>query len=425
LGVERKAHKNTPGQVLFASMIGTTIEFFDFYIYATAAVLAFPKLFFPTSDPNTATLASLATFGIAFFARPIGSALFGHFGDRIGRKTTLVAALLTMGVSTVVIGVLPTYASIGIAAPALLALCRFGQGLGLGGEWGGAVLLAIENAPPGRRAWYGMFPQLGAPVGFFFSGGVFLLLSELLTDDQFFSFGWRIPFLASAVLVLVGLYVRLTITETPVFQATMTREERSRVPIAEVFRLHSRAVVVGVLSSLVTFVLFYLMTVFALSWGTSKLGFSRTTFLVVQLIGVVFFAITIPISARVAERGRRVTLIGVTLAIGAFGFFFAPLLEAGLTGATVAMVVGLALMGFTYGPLGTVLSELFPTRVRYTGSSMTFNLTGIFGASLAPYIATWLAQHYGLQYVGYYLTAAAALTLAGLLAIHETRDAAL
>ena len=417
--------QNTPGQVLFASMIGTTIEFFDFYIYATAAVLAFPTLFFPASDPNTARLASLATFGIAFFARPIGSALFGHFGDRIGRKTTLVAALLTMGFSTVAIGLLPTYASIGIAAPALLALCRFGQGLGLGGEWGGAVLLAVENAPPGRRAWYGMFPQLGAPVGFFFSGGVFLLLSELLTDDQFFSFGWRIPFLASAVLVLVGLYVRLTITETPVFQAAMTREERSRVPIAEVFRTHSRTVVVGVLSSLVTFVLFYLMTVFALSWGTTALGFSRTTFLIVQLVGVVFFAITIPVSARVAERGRRVTLIWVTVAIAVFGFFFAPLLEAGLTGATVAMVVGLALMGFTYGPLGTVLSELFPTRVRYTGSSMTFNLTGIFGASLAPYIATWLAQHYGLQYVGYYLTAAAALTLIGLLSIHETRDAAL
>jgi metabolite-proton symporter len=425
LGIEGKAHKNTPRQVLFASMIGTTIEFFDFYIYATAAVLVFPTLFFPTSDPTAALLASMALFGVAFFARPIGSALFGHFGDRIGRKTTLVAALLTMGVSTVAIGLLPTYASIGIAAPALLALCRFGQGLGLGGEWGGAVLLAVENAPPGRRAWYGMFPQLGAPVGFFFSGGVFLLLSELLSDDQFYSFGWRIPFLASAVLVLVGLYVRLTITETPVFQAAMTREERSRVPIAEVFRTHSRTVVVGVLSSLVTFVLFYLMTVFALSWGTTALGFSRTTFLVVQLIGVVFFAITIPISARVAERGRRATLIWVTVAIGVFGFFFAPLLEAGLTGATVAMVVGLALMGFTYGPLGTVLSELFPTRVRYTGSSMTFNLTGIFGASLAPYIATSLAQHYGLQYVGYYLTVASALTLGGLLSIHETRDAAL
>src|SRR5687767_11977896 len=416
---------NTPGQVLFASLIGTTIEFFDFYIYATAAVLVFPRLFFPASDPTSATLASLATFAIAFLARPIGSALFGHFGDRVGRKTTLVAALLTMGISTVLIGVLPTYESIGVVAPLLLAICRFGQGLGLGGEWGGAVLLAVENAPPGRRAWYGMFPQLGAPVGFFFSAGIFLLLSEYLTDEQFFSFGWRIPFLASAALVLVGLYVRLTISETPVFQAAMTREERARVPIAEVFRHHSRTVVKGILSSLVTFVLFYLMTVFALSWGTTALGHSRGDFLISQLIGVVFFAVTIPISATVAEHGRRQTLIWVTVAIGAFGFAFAPMLESGFAGATAAMIVGLSLMGLTYGPLGTGLSELFPTRIRYTGSSMTFNLTGIFGASLAPYIATWLARTYGLQYVGYYLVGASALTLAGLLSIHETRDTAL
>jgi len=419
------APKNTPGQVLFASMIGTTIEFFDFYIYATAAVLAFPKLFFPTSDPNTATLASLATFGIAFVARPIGSALFGHFGDRVGRKTTLVAALLTMGVSTVAIGTLPTYERIGIAAPALLALCRFGQGLGLGGEWGGAVLLAVENAPPGRRAWYGMFPQLGAPVGFFFSGGVFLLLSQYLSDEQFFSFGWRIPFLASAALVLVGLYVRLTITETPIYRAAMNREERSKVPMLEVFRTQPKVLVTGILSSLATFVLFYLMTVFALSWGTTALGYSRTTFLVIQLIGVLFFAVTIPISAKVAERGRRQTLIWATIAIGAFGFVLAPLLSSGVSGATAAMIVGLSLMGLTYGPLGTVLSELFPTRVRYTGSSLTFNLAGIFGASLAPYIATSLARNYGLQYVGYYLSVAAGLTLLGLVSIHETRDTAL
>src|SRR5215813_303187 len=226
---------NTPRQVLFASLVGTTIEFFDFYIYATAAVLVFPRLFFPASDPASATLASLATFAIAFLARPIGSALFGHFGDRIGRKTTLVAALLTMGLSTVAIGLLPTYASIGIAAPLLLALCRFGQGLGLGGEWGGAVLLAVENAPPGKRAWYGMFPQLGAPVGFLLSGGVFLLLSKSLTDDQFFAFGWRIPFLASAVLVLVGLYVRLTITETPIFRAAVNQKNVCNFPFGPYF----------------------------------------------------------------------------------------------------------------------------------------------------------------------------------------------
>src|SRR5688572_21089326 len=424
LGLDRM-RQNTPRQVLFASMIGTTIEFFDFYIYATAAVLAFPALFFPASDPASARLASLATFGIAFFARPIGSALFGHFGDRIGRKTTLVAALLTMGFSTVAIGLLPTYDDIGIAAPALLALCRFGQGLGLGGEWGGAVLLAVENAPPGRRAWYGMFPQLGAPVGFFFSGGVFLLLSEFLTDDQFFSFGWRLPFLASAVLVIVGLYVRLTITETPVYRDAMTREQRSKVPMVEVFRDYPKVLTIGILSSLATFVLFYLMTVFALSWGTTALGYSRTSFLIIQLIGVLFFAVTIPISARIAERGRRMTLIGVTVAIAAFGFAFPSMLESGLAGATAAMIVGLSLMGLTYGPLGTVLSELFPTRIRYTGSSLTFNLAGIFGASLAPYIATWLARNHGLEYVGYYLTAAAALTLVGLVSIHETKDTAL
>ena len=241
---------NTPRQVLFASLIGTTIEFFDFYIYATAAVLVFPSLFFPASDPTTATLSSLATFGIAFLARPIGSALFGHFGDRVGRKTTLVASLLTMGVSTVVIGLLPTYRAIGLAAPLLLALCRFGQGLGLGGEWGGAVLLATENAPPGKRAWYGMFPQLGAPLGFLFSGGIFLLLSRWLSDEQFFAFGWRIPFLASAVLVVVGLYVRLTISETPVFREAIDRDERVRVPMLTVFRDHPGTLVVGILMSL-------------------------------------------------------------------------------------------------------------------------------------------------------------------------------
>jgi len=416
---------NRPAQVLFASLIGTTIEFFDFYIYATAAVLVFPKLFFPAADPATAVLASLATFGIAFFARPIGSALFGHFGDRIGRKTTLVAALLTMGLSTVGIGALPTYRTIGVVAPLLLALCRFGQGLGLGGEWGGAVLLAIENAPPGKRAWYGMFPQLGAPIGFLFSGGVFLLLTRWLTDEGFFAYGWRIPFLSSGVLVLVGLYVRLTITETPVFRDARNREERVRVPMLTVFRNHPRTLVVGTMLSLATFVLFYLMTVFALSWGTTALGYSRGKFLIMQLFSILFFAIGIPISAVMAERGRRSTLLWVTLAISAFGLVMAPMFRGGTTGAVAMMVVGLLLMGLTYGPLGTVLSELFPTAVRYTGSSLTFNFAGIFGASLAPYIATWLAKNFGLQYVGYYLSASAVLTLIGLLAARETKDTAL
>jgi metabolite-proton symporter len=416
---------NSPGQVLFASLIGTAIEFFDFYIYATAAVLVFPRLFFPASDPASATLASLATFAIAFVARPIGSALFGHFGDRVGRKTTLVAALLTMGVSTVLIGVLPTYNTIGVAAPLLLAICRFGQGLGLGGEWGGAVLLAVENAPPGKRAWYGMFPQLGAPVGFVFSGSVFLALSAWLTNEQFFAFGWRIPFLSSAVLVLVGLYVRLTIAETPVFRDAVHRHEPVKLPMLVVFRDHSGTLLKGILVCLTAFVLFYLMTVFALSWGTSALGFSREKFLVIQLFGILFFAATIPISAVLAERGRRRMLMGVNVAIGAFGLVLAPIFAAGTAGAVVMMVIGMCLIGLVYGPLGTVLSELFPTPVRYSGSSLTFNLAGIFGASLAPYIATYLAKTYGLQYVGYYLTAASVLSFVGLLVTRETRDTAL
>lgn len=411
---------NSPRQVLFASLIGTTVEFFDFYIYATAAVLVFPRLFFPSTDPAAATLASLATFGIAFLARPIGSALFGHFGDRIGRKTTLVIALSTMGLSTVAIGSLPTFQTIGFLAPLLLALCRFGQGLGLGGEWGGAILLAVENAPPNKRAWYGMFPQLGAPIGFLLSGGVFLLLSRVLTDQQFFAFGWRLPFLSSAVLVFLGLYVRSTIRETPVFQKALAEREPEKLPVLTVFCDYPRPLIAGILVCLATFVLFYLMTVFALSWGTSALGYSRGKFLLMQLFDILFFAVTIPISALLAERGRRRVMFWVTGAIALFGLVMAPLFVAGTAGAVVMMALGLALMGITYGPLGTVISELFPTAVRYTGSSLAFSLAGILGASIAPYIATWLAKNYGLQYVGYYLSASALLTLGGLVMIRET-----
>ena len=416
---QAKAPANKARTVLFASLIGTTIEFFDFYIYATAAVLVFPKLFFPAADPAAAVLQSFATFAIAFFARPVGSALFGHFGDRIGRKATLVAALLTMGVSTIVIGMLPTYASIGTMAPLLLALCRFGQGLGLGGEWGGAVLLATENAPPGKRAWYGMFPQLGAPIGFFLSGSVFLLLTQTLTEEQFFAWGWRVPFLSSAILVAVGLYVRLKIHETPDFQAVLDKNERVKVPVVTVFKEHGRALVLGTLMATSTFVLFYLLTVFALSWGTTGLGYSRTQFLVLQLGAVIFFGLLIPPSALIADRfGRRAAMIGVTAAIMVFGLFFGSLFIANnLFMAGLFLVIGLSLMGLTYGPLGTLLAELFPPEVRYTGSSLTFNLAGILGASLAPYVATALATRHGIAYVGYYLTGAALLSLVALMLV--------
>ena len=413
-------------RILFASMIGTTIEFFDFYIYAMAAVLVFPTLFFPKQDPATATLESLATFALAFIARPIGSALFGHFGDRVGRKATLVTALLTMGLSTVLIGCLPTYASIGVLAPTLLALCRFGQGLGLGGEWGGAVLLATENAPAHKLGWYGSFPQYGAPLGFICSNGVFLWMSTHLGGAKLLAWGWRIPFLASAALVLVGLYVRLQLVETPEFRRAMERGEQVRMPLVTVVSRHSRELILGTLGTVTTFLVFYLMTVFALNWATTGLGFARGDYLILQMIGVLFFALTIPIAAAAADRiGGRAMLIIATLGIIAFGFAFAPLFGAHDTSRVTAfLVLGFALTGLTYGPTSSALAGLFPTAVRYTGSSLAFNLAGILGASLAPYIASRLATAHGVGSVGLYLSGSGLLTLAALIAMRGGRRGA-
>jgi metabolite-proton symporter len=404
-------------RILTASLIGTTIEFFDFYIYATAAVLVFPKLFFPGSDPTTATLQSLATFALAFFARPIGAALFGHFGDRKGRKATLVAALMTMGPSTVAIGLLPGYASIGIAAPILLALFRFGQGLGLGGEWGGAVLLATENAPANKKAWYGMFPQLGAPIGFLISSGSFLILSKTMSETDFISYGWRIPFIASAILVWVGLYVRLKISETPAFMKIINNNQRSEIPFADVFVKHTKAITLGTLATITTFLLFYLMTVFTLSYGTTVLHYPKSNFLIIQMISMLFFGLGIPFSSLLADKyGRSKMLIVATLSIMVFGLVFAPLFATGsLTITAVFLSLGMFLMGLTYGPIGTTLAGIFPASVRYTGASLAFTLAGILGASLTPYLATTLAHNYGLAYVGYYLTIASAITLLALL----------
>ncbi|MCH2072394.1 MFS transporter [Acinetobacter pittii] len=415
---------NSKTRVLFASLVGTTIEFFDFYIYATAAVIIFPHLFFPASSGSAAVLQSLATFAIAFIARPIGAALFGHLGDRIGRKATLVAALLTMGISTVCIGLLPTYAQIGIVAPLLLAVCRLGQGLGLGGEWSGAVLLATENAPEGKRAWYGMFPQLGAPIGFILATGSFLLLSAVIPEQAFMQWGWRIPFIASAVLVIVGLYIRLKLHETPAFQKVLDKQKEVNIPFKEVLTKHTGKLILGTVAAICTFVVFYLTTVFALNWGTTKLGYARGEFLELQLFATLCFAAFIPLSAIFAEKfGRKTTSIGVCIAAAIFGLFFSSMLESGNTLIVfLFLCTGLAIMGLTYGPIGTVLSELFPTSVRYTGSALTFNLAGIFGASFAPLIATKLAETYGLYAVGYYLTAASLLSLIAFLLIRETKN---
>ncbi|ECI4582729.1 MFS transporter [Salmonella enterica subsp. enterica] len=421
---------NSRNKVVIASLIGTAIEFFDFYIYATAAVIVFPLIFFPQGDPTAATLQSLATFAIAFVARPIGSALFGHFGDRVGRKVTLVASLLTMGISTVIIGLLPGYATIGIFAPLLLALARFGQGLGLGGEWGGAALLATENAPPRKRALYGSFPQLGAPIGFFFANGTFLLLSWLLTDEQFMSWGWRVPFIFSAVLVIIGLYVRVSLHETPVFAKVAAAKKQVKIPLGTLLTKHVRVTILGTFIMLATYTLFYIMTVYSMTYSTAAapvgLGLPRNEILWMLMMAVIGFGVMVPVAGLLADAfGRRKSMVIITTLIILFALFaFTPLLGSG-NPALVFLLLGLSLMGLTFGPMGALLPELFPTEVRYTGASFSYNVSSILGASVAPYIAAWLQSHYGLAAVGVYLASMAALTLIALLLTHETRHQAL
>ena len=421
--MESRTHTNSKTRVLLASLVGTTIEFFDFYIYATAAVLVFPHLFFPESSGSVAILQSLATFAIAFVVRPIGATIFGHLGDRIGRKATLVAALLLMGVSTVCIGLLPSYAQIGVFAPLLLALCRLGQGLGLSGEWSGAILLATENAPEGKRGWYGMFPQLGAPLGFILAVSAFLILGACMSNEEFLAWGWRIPFITSALLVLLGLYIRLKLHETPVFQKLLDKHKEAQTPFKEVILSHKKQVLLGTLATVCTLVLFYLMTVFALNWGTTILGYTRDAFLKMQLVATICFAICIPISAIFAEKfGRKTTSIVICLLCIIFGVFFSTFFVANNPASVLLFLcLGLSIMGLTYGPIGTILSEIFPISVRYTGSALAYNLASILGASFAPLIATKLAQSYGISAVGYYLCLAALLSLFAFICIRETK----
>ena len=416
---------NPVRRVAAASLIGTTIEFYDFYVYATAAAIVFPELFFPSDNPTASLLGSLASFAIAFVARPIGSIVFGHFGDRIGRKTTLVAALLVMGVSTTLIGVLPTHAVAGNLATALLCLLRFGQGFGLGGEWGGAALLATENAPANRRALYGMLPQLGAPFGFIIANTLFIALSFGMSEEAFASWGWRVPFLLSAVLVGLGLYVRLSLTETPVFAKALAEDRTARVPVAEVFRGSWRTVVLGALSVVLTYVLFYLTTTWSLSYGTKGLGYSRHTFLLMLCGAVVFMALATPLSGVLADRyGRRPVLATAMVGGGVVGLLTGPMLDSGSTALVMLwLCAGLFFMGLVFGPIGAYLPELFPTNVRYTGASLAFNSGSILGASLAPYTAVKLQAAHGVSWVGYYLAAAAVVSLLSLLALRETRNA--
>ena len=411
-------------RIAFASFIGTAIEFYDFYIYGLAVAMVIGPVFFPGSDPAAQALNAFLTFGIAFLARPFGALLFGHFGDRIGRKTTLVASLLVMGISTTLIGVLPGYALIGWAAPALLCLLRFSQGIGLGGEWGGAALLAAEYAPAEQRGWFGMFPQLGPPIGFLCAVGSFLLLSQFLDDAQFRAWGWRIPFLASAALVIIGLYVRLKLTETPVFARAMQSREPVKLPVAELFRHHAKLLLLGALAMVVCYALFYISTVFALSYGVATLAIPRPQFLAMLCVAVIFMAASTPLSAMASDRyGRRPVLLVAGSAAFLSGFLLAPMLGSGsMWQITVFLSIELFLMGATFAPMGALLPELFPTTVRYTGAGAAYNLGGILGASLAPYIAQQLVLHGGLPWVGGYISIAAAISLLAVVAMGETRD---
>lgn len=407
-------------RVLIASLVGTAVEFYDFYIYATAAALVFGPLFFPAESASAQQLAAYASFGIAFVARPLGATLFGHFGDRVGRKSTLVASLLLMGGATVLIGVLPTYQSVGWYAPLLLCMLRFAQGLGLGGEWGGAALLAVETAPPGWRARFGMAPQLGAPVGFLAANGLFLVLSSTMSEAQFLSWGWRLPFLFSSVLVGLGLWIRFRLGDTPALHAVAAEESAATsIPLVELFRSQWRQTLAGTFAVIVCFAIYYLTTAFALGYGTTELGYDKREFLSVQLFAILFMAVGIVAAGYAADRwsSRAVLMAGSAIAI-LVGFAMGPMFGAGSLG-TIALFlcVGLFTMGLVYGPLAALLPQLFTARVRYTGASIAFNVGGILGGGFAPAVAQGLADQGGLDYVGLYISGAAVLTLLGLAAV--------
>ena len=427
--------RNDPFKVALASMVGTAIEFFDYYIYAAAAVLVFNTQFFHSGDPLSDDLLSLSTLALAFFARPIGSALFGHFGDKIGRKKTLVASLVLMGGSTVVIGLLPTYSQIGIWAPILLCICRVGQGIGLGGEWGGAALVATENAPEGKRAWYGTFPQLGAPIGLFVANATFFLVSYFWGQQALVEWAWRIPFISALALVLVGLYVRLTLHESHVFIEAEEKGKKLKAPVSVVFTKHFKPMVIGTFIMVATYSLFYIMTAFAQAYSRTPatlseagypmgLGIPANTFTGLLLMSAIVFAIFISISGLYADKiGRRKWLIWTTVSILIFALCMPLFLGNGTPTSVFAfLVIGMALMGMTFGPMAALLPELFPTEVRYSGASLAYNIASIIGATIAAMISLKINALYGLMGVGIYLAINAFLTLLALLASKETKN---
>lgn len=423
--------------VIAASMVGTAIEFYDFYAYGTAAANYFPKVFFgDTTNPTVALLASLLTFAIAFIARPLGSLVFGHFGDRMGRKTTLVVSLLTMGIATFLIGCLPTYSQWGIVAVAALCLCRFVQGIGLGGEWSGAALVATENAPEDKRALYGSFPELGAPIGFFLSNGTYFLLETFNDDDAMLAWGWRVPFLLSSILVIVGLVVRVQMEETPIFRMAQEQKKVVKSPLTEVFKKSWKEVIQATFLVAVTYTLFYTLATWSLAWGTKtieqgggNLGFTNREYLLMLMLAICVFAAFIVISCVNADKfGRKRVIVFSSCCLVVFALLFPFLLDPAVVGqrnfaaSLLFLCIGFALMGAAFGPIGAFLPELFDANVRYSGSGIGYNLAAIVGAAFVPTIATWLSHHWGVHSVGLYLGVMAVCCLVAVLSCKETRD---
>ncbi|MFB6980635.1 MFS transporter [Streptomyces scopuliridis] len=423
-GADTPEHRESPRRVAVASFIGNTIELYDFFIYGMATALVLDDVFFPNLSPLNSTLAAFSTYAVAFLARPIGSIVFGHFGDRVGRKTVLVTSLLLMGVSTALVGLLPGYATLGSWAPVLLVMLRFLQGIGIGGEWGGAVLMAVEHAPRGQRGLYAAFPQLGPPVGFSAATGVFWLVSASLDEAAFASWGWRIPFLLSFLLVAVGLVVRLKLSETPVFARSVAERAASRAPLMELLRGHTRELLLGAGAMAVVYALFYTSMTYGLSYTTTTLGMPRNTMLALSLVACLFLAAGIWFSATRSDRDgrRRLVLSGCGLA-AVWSLLLFPLLDTARP-VLMALALGGALfcLGVTSGPMGAFLPELFPARVRYSGASLAYNLGGVLGGAVSPLVVPRLQSGLGSASVGWYVSGMALVSLLCVRALPETRD---
>jgi metabolite-proton symporter len=414
-------------RVVAASFIGTTIEWYDFFLYGTASALVFNKLFFPTLNPLAGTLSAYGTFAVGFIARPLGGAVFGHYGDRFGRKQMLVWSLLIMGIATALIGLTPTYSQLGIWSPILLVTLRFIQGIGVGGEWGGAVLLAVEHSGGARRGFHGSWPQMGVPGGLLLSTGVFALLSANMSEQTFLAWGWRVPFLISVLLVAIGLFIRLRVLESPAFAKVKESGRESTLPLLDVFRNQPRQVVIGMGMRFAQNVIFYIYTVFILGYGEKTLGYPRSVMLRAVIVVSFLGLFSTPFWSYLSDRfGRRpVYLSGAIFSLLiVFPFFW--LVGRGPAYVVVAMFLAMNIgHDMMYGPMAAILSELFDTRVRYTGASLVYQLTSVVSGGVAPFIATLLLARYGSPAVGAYMVACCAVTVVAAWFVPETNRVAL